>query len=267
MLNSLVTYKEVCKGRGISPAFTFAIQKLTTMQTINSSKNWATIPILPCVSVIETLDFWQALGFEITYKQTHPYQYGVVERGGHQLHFGRLKGMEAKNNFYTGCLIMVTDAEEVYQEITHSLKQHIGRVPHTGIPRVSRMKPGTTRFTLTDVSGNSIIFVSNGEQDQKTWEKAENKNQSKLQRAIAIAIRFRDYKNDDAAAIKTLDAALKRTNNENTVHIAEALIIRIELAELAKDSVKVAECKLLLKKLNLPERDLGLLKQKHRTLK
>jgi hypothetical protein len=235
-------------------------------QATDSSKEWTTIPILPCVSIAETLYFWQALGFKITYKQTHPHQYGVVERGGHQLHFGKLKNMEAKNNFYTGCLIIVIDVGKVYHELTHCLKQHLGRVPHTGIPRVSRMKPGTTRFTLTDVSGNSVIFVSNGEQDQETWEKAENKDQSKLQRAVAIAIRFRDYKNDDAAAIKTLDAALKRVSDENVMDIAEALIIRIELAESSDDPIKVAEYRLRLSQLAIPERDLALLCQKHETL-
>lgn len=79
-------------------------------------------------------------------------------------------------------------------------------------------------------------------------------------------MRFRDYKNDDAAAIKTLDAALKRNDNENEIDIAEALIMRIELAELDKDSAKATECKMLLTKLNLQERDLVPLKQKHSTL-
>jgi hypothetical protein len=232
----------------------------------SNPSEWVTIPILPCVSIEETLQFWQALGFEITYKQTHPYQYGVVERGGHQLHFGKLRGMEEANNFYTGCLIAVPNAGDVYHEIAQRLKQLIGRVPHAGIPRVSRMKPNTTRFTLTDVSGNSIIFVSRNEQDQETWEKAENKDQSKLQRAVAIAIRFRDYKNDDAAAIKTLDAALKRVSDENVMDIAEALIIRIELAESSDDPIKVAEYRLRLSQLAIPERDLALLCQKHETL-
>ena len=232
----------------------------------SNSSEWITIPILPCISIEETLQFWQALGFDITYKQTHPYQYGVVERGGHQLHFGRVKGMEAANNFYTGCLIAVPDAGDVYNEITQRLKQHFGRVPHTGRPRVSRMKPGTTRFTLTDVAGNAIIFVSRGEQDQETWEKAENKNQTKLQRAIAIAIRFRDYKNDDEAAIKTLDAALKRVDGENAMDIAEALTIRIELAESSDDPIKVAECKSRLAQLAISEGDLDLLREKHGTL-
>jgi hypothetical protein len=126
----------------------------------SNPSEWVTIPILPCVSIEETLQFWQALGFEITYKQTHPYQYGVVERGGHQLHFGKLRGMEEANNFYTGCLIAVPNAGDVYHEIAQRLKQLIGRVPHAGIPRVSRMKPNTTRFTLTDVSGNSIILLA-----------------------------------------------------------------------------------------------------------
>ncbi len=235
------------------------------MPSSNSSE-WITIPILPCISIEETLQFWQALGFDTTYKQTHPYQYGVVERGGHQLHFGRVKGMEAANNFYTGCLIAVPDAGDVYHEITQRLKQHFGRVPHTGIPRVSRMKPGTTRFTLTDVAGNAIIFVSRGEQDQETWEKAENKNQTKLQRAIAIAIRFRDYKNDDGAAIKTLDAALKRVDGENAMDIAEALTIRIELAESSDHPIKVAECKSRLAQLAISEGDMALLREKHGTL-
>jgi hypothetical protein len=235
------------------------------MQASNSSE-WITIPILPCVSIEETLQFWQVLGFAITYRQTHPYQYGVVERGGHELHFGRLKGMEAANNFYAGCLIAVPDAGNVYHEITQRMKQHIGRVPHAGIPRVSRMKPGTTRFTLTDVSGNSIIFVSRSERDQETWEKAENKNQTKLQRAIAIAIRFRDYKNDDKAATKTLDAALKRTENESSKDIAEALIIRIELSDFAKDKAAMAKYRSLLEKLDLPKSELMLLRKRHRTL-
>ena len=38
-------------------------------------KKWVTVPILPCVAIEETLAFWEMLGFEITYKQTRPYQY------------------------------------------------------------------------------------------------------------------------------------------------------------------------------------------------
>ncbi|MFC3199856.1 hypothetical protein ACFOET_19715 [Parapedobacter deserti] len=226
---------------------------------------WVTVPTLPCVAIEETLSFWEMLGFEITYKQTRPYQYGIVTRGGSELHFGRVKGMEASSNLYNGCLVMVPDAAEVYQEFTAVFKKRLGKIPHTGIPRISRMKPGTTRFTLTDVSGNSIIFIDSSaeEKDQETWEKADDKNQSPLQRAVAMAIRFRDYKEDEQAAAKTLDVALRKAKNEENTTIAEALIIRMDLAVFMDNSARASECSKLLSQLDLPEGEVGRLMQKH----
>jgi hypothetical protein len=37
--------------------------------------NEATVPLLPCVAPEETLAFWRALGFAVTYEQTRPYLY------------------------------------------------------------------------------------------------------------------------------------------------------------------------------------------------
>ncbi|MVT06733.1 VOC family protein [Chitinophaga tropicalis] len=200
------------------------------MDNIKNQREWLPVPVLHCVSLEDTLRFWTSLGFDITYKQTRPYGYAVVERGAYGLHFHQLKGMDASKNFYGGCLMMVSDAEEVYKDFAAQIKSTLGKVPHSGIPRISRMKPGTTRFTLTDVSGNSVIFISYGEQDSETWEKADDKDQSPLRKAIATAVRFRDYKNDDMAAARTLDAALKRNGAESQEDVAEALILRIELA-------------------------------------
>lgn len=226
---------------------------------------WVTVPMLPCVAIEETLSFWEMLGFEITYKQTRPYQYGVVVRGGSELHFGRVKGMEAADNVYNGCLVVVPDVGEVYREFTATFKETLGRIPHTGIPRISRMKPGTTRFTLTDISGNSIIFIDadSEEKDQETWEKADDKNQSVLQKAIAMAVRFRDYKEDEQAAAKTLDVALRKVKDEEKITLAEALVIRIDLAVLMADGARVDECAKLLNQLGLLQSDVDRLMQKH----
>lgn len=207
--------------------------------------DWRTIPVLPCISITDTLFFWQTLGFEITYKQTRPYQYGIVERNGHALHFAGRKGMDITNNLST-CLIIVPEIDKVYQALTQNLKEKLGSVPRSGIPRISQMKPGATRFTLTDVSGNAVIFINDGKQDQETWEKAENKNQSPLQRAIAVAVRFRDYKRDEKAAAATLDAALRKAENESQTDIAEALTLRIDLAISMNDLPRAEECKMLL---------------------
>ena len=232
--------------------------------TLQKQKDdWQTIPILPCVSINETLSFWQALGYNITYKQTHPYQYGVVERNNYSLHFGRVKGMDAANNFYTGCLVMVSNAFEVYQMLSTHLKQHLGKVPHTGIPRISKMKPHATRFTLTDVSGNSIIFVSKGEKDQEVWEQADAKSISKLQKAIATANRLRDYKDDYDAAAKTLDSAL-RSAADTDPDLAEALVMRIEIASHRGEHVRETECWLKLKSLGVDDHFLSMMQTRHK---
>jgi uncharacterized protein HemY len=91
------------------------------------------------------------------------------------------------------------------------------------------MKPGATRFTVTDVFGNSVIFVSMGEKDQEVWEQADDKTQSRLRQAIATATRLRDYKNDDEAAAKVLDTALRAATDDDP-DLPEALVMRIEIA-------------------------------------
>lgn len=240
------------------------LQKHTDMTRSTAKNEWLTIPILPCTSIEETLSFWQGLGYNITYKQTRPYQYGVVESNGSALHFVRVKGIDAINNFYTGCLVIVVDAGEVYQSLSADLKKIFGKVPHTGIPRISRMKPGATRFTLTDVSGNSVIFVSKGNNDQENWEQADTKTGSKVQKAIAIAKRFRDYKNDDEAAAKALDTVLKTATDEDP-DLAEALIMRIEIALHQGERSRELECRQKLATLELDHRTLSLLEQRHRT--
>lgn len=222
------------------------------MEQIITLKDGLTIPQLPCINIEETVVFWEAMGYTTTYKMTRPYQYGVVERNGYAIHFGRVKGMDAASNLYSGCLVLVCDVAAVYKEFSQRLKKHLGRVPHSGIPRISGMKPGATRFTLTDVSGNSIIFVQYGEQDDETYQKADDKLQTPLQRSIAIAIRFRDYKEDAKAAAKTLDAALQKSREEAPADVAEALAIRIDLAHAANESRREAECRQLLAQVDLP---------------
>ena len=37
--------------------------------------NESTVPLLSCVAPEETLDFWRAVGFDVTYEQTKPCLY------------------------------------------------------------------------------------------------------------------------------------------------------------------------------------------------
>jgi hypothetical protein len=224
-------------------------------------KEWTTVPMLPCVSLDDTIAFWQILKYTTTYYQKSPYPYGVVERGGHQLHFYRLKTLKPAET-YQGCLIMVGNAEAVHREFCESLRTHTGKVPNTGLPRISRMKPGQTRFTITDPSGNAVIFVSLGEKDQDTYAQADKPGLTPLQKSIAVAIRFRDYKNDEEAAAKTLDAGLKRKGVEQNIDTAEALLMRADLARELQQPALEKECYEALKVLHLTPQEIKLLREK-----
>ncbi|GAB2772864.1 hypothetical protein GCM10027275_14760 [Rhabdobacter roseus] len=224
-------------------------------------KEWMTIPVLPCLSLDETLAFWQTLGYQVTYHQKSPYPYGVVEQGGYALHFRRVKGLNpAQSN--SGCLVMVTDVERVHQDFSQRLRAQLGKVSSTGLPRLSRMRPGQSRFTVTDPAGNYVIFINLGEQDTKTYQEADHPNLSPLQKAIAVAVRLRDFKNDDPAAAKTLDVALRRAHDESRVDTAQALLMRAELALQLGDLEREHTCQAELRTLRLNPDEKYLLQHK-----
>jgi len=232
------------------------------MEHLKHQRDWMTIPTLSCIAVEDTLSFWEMLGYTITYKMTRPYQYGVVERNGYELHFARVKGMDVTNN-QDGCLVMVSDAGKVYKEFAQKLKENLGRVPHSGIPRISRMKPEATRFTLIDVSGNCVIFILDNEKDEEIYKKADDTNQTPLQQSIATAIRFRDFKEDEKEASDTLDIALQKIENETSRDIAEALVIRMDLANVLKDLPREEECRIHLAQVDLSDEEKEQLAKKH----
>lgn len=190
--------------------------------------NRITIPILPCVNIDETLSFWAALDFKTTYRQDKPYAYAVVTQRDIQLHFRTEKRLDIANNFCM-CLLVVQNAATVHEQFSQALRVWMGKVPATGTPRLTRFKPGQTRFTLTDVSGNAVIVVQAGEKDQQHYDAYDQPDLSPLQKAVALAIRLRDYKEDDHAAIKVLQTALKKKKQEQPGDIAAAMEMLKEL--------------------------------------
>lgn len=205
-----------------------------TQETVARPRAPKTIPALPCGSIDQTLEFWSELGFAITYRQKAPNPYGVVKRDGYELHFFGLKGLDPATSFST-CLVMVPDVEAVHAEFAASLTRILGRSPAKGLPRISRMRPGQTRFTLTDPNGSSVIFIKYGPEDEKNAHAYEDPTLTPLQKAIKVAERLRDYHVDDRMAAKALDVALARTGVESPQDRAAALITRAELARALDD--------------------------------
>jgi hypothetical protein len=210
-----------------------------------SERSSTTIPLLPATSLEASLSFWQALGFEATLRQNAPNAYAVVHYDDFELHLFGLKRVEPEDNFTT-CLVIVAEVEQLHALYAARLERSLGRAPYRGLPRLSRMRPGQTRFTVTDVAGNSVIFVKRGREDDEAAAEYKRPGQTPLQRTVALAERMRDFKNDDAGAARALDRVLERYAGDGSSDYKRAIEARIELADAHDESERARDLRTLL---------------------
>lgn len=194
--------------------------------------NEITIPILPCAAIDETLQFYVALGFEITYQQQRPNIYGCVKREAIELHFFTLKGFDPANSYST-CVVLVEDVDDLHAAFITNLRQHYRKIPVVGIPRITKPNnknaAGDRRFNVIDPGGNWIRFVQwTGKAEEAA---APEKATSQLARAILAAELLVNSKGDFPAAAKMLDAALERNEPGITnIQRIQAWVLRAEVA-------------------------------------
>lgn len=207
----------------------------------------STIPLFPCKALDETLAFYRALGFEVTYEQSEPYLYASVRRGEIEFHFSTLSVYGAKSSFGAS-LVFVQNAEQTLHAFADGLRAHYGRVLTAGVPRVTRMSKGIPRFRVFDPTGNMLIFLQPDEVDgQYQW----SENQTALQAALANAEFLRDVYANDAAAAKSLDSALARHPDADPIDRALAWAARAELAVAMGDDEGVQRARAELGKIPL----------------
>lgn len=192
------------------------------------------IPLLPCGSIKDMLDFYTALGFTVTYQQKMPNIYAAVQRGGIELHFYVMKGHASARN-HCSCIVQVDDPERLHQALTQSLKEKWREVPVTGIPRVARWRKGQLRFNIVDPAGNWIRFISRDEAwepgtSQKSSDSVNDAPGSRFATALRTAQRLRDGKGDELAAARVLDVALARSDSGSVQERARVIVARAELA-------------------------------------
>jgi hypothetical protein len=65
-------------------------------------------PTLPCRSIDEIGDFYQILGFTVSYRQTRPNPYIVVRHEDVELHLFGLPGFDPEQS-YSSCIVQVPD--------------------------------------------------------------------------------------------------------------------------------------------------------------
>jgi catechol 2,3-dioxygenase-like lactoylglutathione lyase family enzyme len=187
-----------------------------------------TIPILPCPSIDDVLAFYRALGFSLTYQQERPNTYAVVQRGGIELQFFVLKGLDPAQS-YGSCYVLVSDVDGLYEAFNAGLREAVGRVPTRGIPRIGSLRDmayGVRQFVVVDPGGNHIRIG----QPVKVQPTPTTATAGRLERALVAAVILADSKGDDPAAAKVLDSAMADDPPIAGPVAVRALVLRADLA-------------------------------------
>jgi hypothetical protein len=169
------------------------------------------VPLLPCASVDEIADFFQPMGFKVTYRQMRPNPYLALSREGIDLHYFGMDGFRPEDS-YGSCLIVVPGTQPLFDVFAAGLRERYGKLPMSGFPRITRPRRrknagNLSGFSLVDPAGNWIRVVTD---PSRAGPEEPQLKASKLSRAMADAIVFADSKDDLPQAIKILSRALDR---------------------------------------------------------
>jgi catechol 2,3-dioxygenase-like lactoylglutathione lyase family enzyme len=187
--------------------------------------------VLPCPDLEDTLGFYRALGFTVTFRQQRPHPYAVVELGEIGIHLAAITGFDPASS-YGSAIITVPDPGQLWESFRDGLREGRGTVPTKGIPRLlrPRRKAGTTTgFSIVDPGGNWLRFYGSGAAEDEP-------SRTGLGRVIDVAARHGDARGDEAQAITVLDAGLVRHPDAPPLELFEALLYRAELrARIGQD--------------------------------
>lgn len=203
------------------------------------------VPVFFCKSLEETLKFYRAIGFTVTYEQHEPYAYGAVQYDGIDLHFTRAD----KNSGACLALIHVAAVVVPYQVMADGLRGQYGSIPTVNHPRLTRMRGDATRFTIYDPDGNMLTFINADEPDYDYTKYKEPT--SDLERVLENVVFLRDTYHNDEAAAKVLDKAILRNLDETPLLRARAIAARAELAAALGESERLAELRAALAEIPL----------------
>ncbi|MBC9717895.1 VOC family protein [Streptomyces sp. TRM66268-LWL] len=188
-----------------------------------------TIPILPCQTLQPVLDFYTALGFEITFQQKSPNPFAVVEYGDIELQFFGLKAHDPQGSYST-CYVLTDDVDSLYEAFRSGLKETYGKIPTRGLPRIGTLKDmsyGVRQFLMTDPGGNCIRVGQPISED--LYHRPAPKET--FARALHNASLFADSKEDPAGAAKIIDRVLGMEDERPTsVQLLKLLVLRADVA-------------------------------------
>ncbi|WP_433722949.1 glyoxalase [Nocardia sp. CA-129566] len=210
------------------------------------------VPVLWSGDLTETLDFYRTLGYTVTHEQTRPYAYGAVQANGCAVHFAAAPAGTELPAEQVGCLIMLDDVAERHRAFTAALRKRYGKVPAKGSPRITRFRPGQSRFSVVDPVGNTIIYIQRDEPEEVEY--SGSRKLDGLARVVDNARILRDFKNDDATAIRVLEVGLGRFGAQaSPLDKARALAALAELAVATGNAERAATARAELRAIALSD--------------
>lgn len=215
-----------------------------------------TIPVFPCKAIDEQLDFYKALGFEVTYQQSKPNLYACVRHSFTELHFFVLKSLNPAEP-YSMCYISVPNVDELYQQLIDSLKKTYGKTPTKGLPRISKVNNLTEdrRFNIVDPAGNRLMIGQRHTASALQEEYVVYNPDSNFAQVYKSAYRLAYAKEDPQAAARILDIAFAKKEPVTTVLRLNALVLRADVA-IEMDDLSLAQLYLAeARQLSLTEED------------
>ncbi|HRD71729.1 MAG TPA: VOC family protein [Aquimonas sp.] len=109
------------------------------------------IPQLPSRSMVRTIRFYTALGFDVEVVSPHQ-DYAIGRRGSLEVHFFLHPGLLPRESSF-GCYFRVGDVDALYAQFSTV------NLPNAGIPRITTLenKPwGLREFAIVDEDGSLI---------------------------------------------------------------------------------------------------------------
>lgn len=217
------------------------------VDNLSTSRMGVAIPILPCRSIDEQLEFYQALGFELTYRQAKPNLYACVRHPIVELHFFVLKQLEPSNS-YSMCYISVPDVDTVYKKFCENLKKTYQKVPAKGLPRITKLNNLTEdrRFNLIDPAGNRLLIGQKHASPEPIQQYAMVPP-SRFAKAFETAYRLAYAKDEPAEAARVLDLVFSKPEEVSATLRFQAYVLRADIAvsmdepDLAKTYIRETE--------------------------
>lgn len=202
------------------------------------------VPVLSTRDLARTLEFWRALGYTVTHEQHKPYGYGALRANDCEIHYyaAPVAGNERQAAETAACLIMVDDISGRHRDFTAALRERYGKIPAKGVGRITRFRPGQTRFSTIDPDGNWITYIQVDGLEKVEYGGAAEL--SGLAKVLDNARILREFKGDDKAAERALEAGLRRHGADaDRKERARAYAALAELAVALENPVKAdARC-------------------------